>query len=47
VAGITGRFWNKRRERPCKFRDAAAVEELRALVERQLASALSETPASG
>jgi NAD(P)-dependent dehydrogenase (short-subunit alcohol dehydrogenase family) len=34
--GITGTFWNKRREVECRFRDTAAVEQLWALVERQV-----------
>jgi len=39
VEGLPGRFWNKRRQRQCKFRDSAAVGELSALVEQQLATA--------
>jgi retinol dehydrogenase 14 len=36
VDGVTGRFWSKRREKACKFRDTTAVNELWALVEHQL-----------
>jgi NAD(P)-dependent dehydrogenase (short-subunit alcohol dehydrogenase family) len=36
VEGVSGRFWNKRRERSCRFRNASAVDELWALVEQQL-----------
>jgi NAD(P)-dependent dehydrogenase (short-subunit alcohol dehydrogenase family) len=38
VDGITGVFWNKRREVQCRFRDTAAVEQLRTLVEQQTAA---------
>ena len=36
VEGITGKFWEDRRELRCKFRDPAAVEQLRTLVEQQM-----------
>jgi NAD(P)-dependent dehydrogenase (short-subunit alcohol dehydrogenase family) len=39
VDGLTGRFWNKRRETRCRFREPAAIEGLRTLVEQQLAVA--------
>jgi NAD(P)-dependent dehydrogenase (short-subunit alcohol dehydrogenase family) len=35
VEGVTGKFWNKRREAQCRFRGTAAVEQLWALVEQQ------------
>jgi NAD(P)-dependent dehydrogenase (short-subunit alcohol dehydrogenase family) len=38
VEGITGKFWNKRREVRCRFRDTAAVEQLWTLVEQQVAA---------
>jgi NAD(P)-dependent dehydrogenase (short-subunit alcohol dehydrogenase family) len=37
VQGATGKFWNKRREARCRFRDPSAVQEVASLVERQLA----------
>ena len=37
VEGLTGKFWNKRREVQCRFRGAAAVEQLWTLVEQQAA----------
>jgi retinol dehydrogenase 12 len=37
LEGVTGRFFDKRREIRCRFRDPAQIEELRALVEQQLA----------
>jgi NAD(P)-dependent dehydrogenase (short-subunit alcohol dehydrogenase family) len=37
VEGLTGRFWTKRREIRCRFRDAPEIQKLRALVEQQLA----------
>ena len=37
VEGVTGKFWNKRREVRCRFRDTAAVEQLWTLVEQQAA----------
>jgi hypothetical protein len=36
VEGVRKRFWNKRRERPCKFRHSADIEPLWILVEQQL-----------
>jgi hypothetical protein len=39
IDGVTGKFWNKRREVRCRFRDTAAVELLWSLVEQQAASA--------
>jgi NAD(P)-dependent dehydrogenase (short-subunit alcohol dehydrogenase family) len=39
VDAVTARFWNKRRETRCRFRDSPAVDELWALVEQQLAAA--------
>lgn len=41
VAGATGKFWNKRREIPCRFRDPAAQERLWTLVERQTAASVN------
>lgn len=38
VEGVTGRFWNKRREVPCKFRHPAAIGRLVAVVDAPLAS---------
>lgn len=38
VEGVTGKFWNKRREVRCRFRDTAAVEQLWTLVEQQVAA---------
>jgi NAD(P)-dependent dehydrogenase (short-subunit alcohol dehydrogenase family) len=36
VEGVTGRFWNRRREIPCRFRDDTGdIERLWALVEQQ------------
>jgi NAD(P)-dependent dehydrogenase (short-subunit alcohol dehydrogenase family) len=35
VDGRTGRFWSKRREARCRFRDPAAIQQLRTLVEQQ------------
>jgi NAD(P)-dependent dehydrogenase (short-subunit alcohol dehydrogenase family) len=40
VDGITGTFWNKRREIRCRFRDAAAIEHLWTVVEQQTAATL-------
>jgi hypothetical protein len=36
VEGESGKFWNKRQERRCRFRDADAIAELLAVVERQI-----------
>ena len=44
VEGITGRFWNKRREVRCRFRDTAAVEQLWTLLEQQTAATVSAVP---
>lgn len=41
--GLTGRFWNKRREVRCRFRDPAKLEQLCALVQHQLAHAGAST----
>lgn len=38
VDGVTGRFWNKRREVRCRFQGTAAVEQLWTLVEQQVAT---------
>jgi NAD(P)-dependent dehydrogenase (short-subunit alcohol dehydrogenase family) len=38
VEGISGKFWNKRSETRCRFRDTAAVERLWTLVEHQAAA---------
>lgn len=38
VGGVTGRFWNKRREVRCRFQGTPAVEQLWALVEQQVAA---------
>jgi len=38
IAGVTGKFFNKRRELRCPFRDPGAIHELCALVDRQLAT---------
>jgi retinol dehydrogenase-14 len=38
VDGVTGTFFNKRRELRCPFRDRRAIDELCALVDRQLGS---------
>jgi hypothetical protein len=34
--GVTGRFWNKRHEIRCRFRNPAEIQTLRAIVEQQL-----------
>jgi NAD(P)-dependent dehydrogenase (short-subunit alcohol dehydrogenase family) len=44
VDGITGKFWNKRREVRCRFRDTAAVEQLWTLIEQQTAAAVPTVP---
>jgi NAD(P)-dependent dehydrogenase (short-subunit alcohol dehydrogenase family) len=41
LEGVTGRFFDKRREIRCRFRDPAKIQELRALVEQQLAGTAS------
>lgn len=38
IEGVTGKFWNKRREVACKFRDTEAITRLVTLVDEQLAS---------
>lgn len=35
--GVTGKFWNKRREVRCRFRDSAAADQLWTLVQQQTA----------
>lgn len=35
VEGLTGKFWNKRREVRCRFRDTTAIEQLWTLVNQQ------------
>jgi short-subunit dehydrogenase involved in D-alanine esterification of teichoic acids len=35
LEGVTGKFWNKRREVRCRFRDPKQVEQLWRLVEQQ------------
>jgi retinol dehydrogenase-13 len=42
VDGVSGRFWNKRREARIKFCDPQEIEQLWALVERQLISTGAE-----
>jgi NAD(P)-dependent dehydrogenase (short-subunit alcohol dehydrogenase family) len=44
VEGMTGRFWNNRREVRCRFRDKAAVEQLWALAEQQTAATIPTVP---
>jgi len=44
VDGMTGKFWNKRHEVRCRFRDKAAVEQLWALVEQQTAATVPTVP---
>jgi NAD(P)-dependent dehydrogenase (short-subunit alcohol dehydrogenase family) len=41
VEGLSGKFWNKRRQIQCRFRDPAAIERVWALVEQQAATACS------
>jgi len=36
VEGVTGKFWNKRREVRCRYRDAAAIDRLWTLVDQQM-----------
>lgn len=38
LTDITGRFWNRRREAHCRFRDPTRLAQLSALVDRQLAA---------
>jgi NAD(P)-dependent dehydrogenase (short-subunit alcohol dehydrogenase family) len=42
--GITGKFWNKRHEVRCRFRDKAAVEQLWTLAEQQTAATIPTGP---
>ena len=37
LEGITGKFWSKRHEVRCRFRDPAEIQKLLAIVEQQLA----------
>jgi hypothetical protein len=46
VEGITDKFWNRRREVRCRFRDTAAVEQLWRLVEQQTAANVPTAPNS-
>jgi hypothetical protein len=39
LEGVTGKFWNKRHETRCRFRDTAKIQKLCAIVEQQLADA--------
>jgi NAD(P)-dependent dehydrogenase (short-subunit alcohol dehydrogenase family) len=39
LEGVTGKFWNKRHEVRCRFRNTTEIHELRALVEEQLSGA--------
>jgi retinol dehydrogenase-14 len=39
LEGVTGEFWNERHQVRCRFRNAAKIQQLRALVEQQLADA--------
>ena len=43
--GKTGRFWHKRHEIECKFRNPAEIAQLRALVDRQLTREQTARPA--
>jgi hypothetical protein len=42
--GITGKFWDNRREVRCRFRDKAAVEPLWTLAEQQTAATIPTVP---
>jgi NAD(P)-dependent dehydrogenase (short-subunit alcohol dehydrogenase family) len=42
--GITGKFWDNRREVRCRFRDKAAVERLWTLAEQQTAATIPTVP---
>jgi NAD(P)-dependent dehydrogenase (short-subunit alcohol dehydrogenase family) len=44
--GVTGRFFGKRREVRCRFRNPAEIAALRALVEQQLALGERDRPAA-
>lgn len=37
LEGVTSKFWTKRHEIPCGFRDSAEIQKLRAIVDEQLA----------
>lgn len=37
LAGVTGRYWHQRTERPCRFRDYEATQRLWSLCEAQVA----------
>ena len=39
VEGVTAKFWSKRHEIACKFRDPAGIDKLVALTAQQIASA--------
>ena len=39
LEGVTGKFWNKRHEIRCRFRNTTEIQELRAVVEQQLSDA--------
>ena len=41
LEGVTGKFWSKRHEIRCRFRDPAEIRQLRDVVEQQLAYASS------
>jgi NAD(P)-dependent dehydrogenase (short-subunit alcohol dehydrogenase family) len=41
--GVTGRFFDKRREIRCRFRDPVAIQKLRVLVDQQLAGVTKAT----
>jgi retinol dehydrogenase-14 len=45
VEGVTGKFWNKRREIRCRFRNAAMIEQLWALAEQQTSTQQALLPA--
>lgn len=40
VEGLTGKFWNKRQEIRCKFRDPVAIADLSDLVDHQVAGVI-------
>ena len=39
VEGVTGEFWNKRKEIRCKYRDPSAIAQVSQLAEHQIAAA--------
>lgn len=41
LEGVTGKFWSKRHEIRCRFRNPAEIQELLAIIEQQLARASS------